>query len=237
MPATLPPTSVATNPYRTLLRSAVIALTICVPLVVLCYFYVDRPVAFYVAKHHVAKTPELKLLTEPPPLVQGWSPLVAAVVVAAWAWITPRHWQRALLVACLTLIVADQFRQSLGDVCGRYWPETWHDDNPSLIGTGAYGFHPFQLGDDVGSFPSGHATRIAAFLGVFWIAFPGRTTRTVCLLVGLPLAVSLIAMNYHFVSDVIAGAFLGGIVAQYAATLAGMTRRMSMAHPRESVEN
>ncbi len=59
---------------------------------------------------------------------------------------------KGLPVACISLIVADDFRISLGDVFGRYWPETWTHDNPSLIGTGTYGFHPFQRGDDVGSF-------------------------------------------------------------------------------------
>jgi membrane-associated phospholipid phosphatase len=34
------------------------------------------------------------------------------------------------------------------------------------------------------------------------------------------MLVSLIAMNYHFVSDVIAGGVLGWIVATYAAHLA-----------------
>jgi membrane-associated phospholipid phosphatase len=34
------------------------------------------------------------------------------------------------------------------------------------------------------------------------------------------MLVSLVAMNYHFVSDVIAGGVLGGIVAMYAAHLA-----------------
>jgi membrane-associated phospholipid phosphatase len=34
------------------------------------------------------------------------------------------------------------------------------------------------------------------------------------------MLVSLVAMNYHFVSDVIAGSVLGGIVAMYAAHLA-----------------
>ena len=82
------------------------------------------------------------------------------------------HWQKALLVACLSVIVADDFRISLGDVCGRYWPETWTHDNPSLIGTGTYGFHPFQRGDDVGSFPSGHACRILGFATVWVIAMP-----------------------------------------------------------------
>jgi membrane-associated phospholipid phosphatase len=123
-----------------------------------------------------------------------------------------------LLVACLSLIVADDFRISLGDVFGRYWPETWTHDNPSLIGTGAYGFHPFQRGDDIGSFPSGHACRILGFAAVWMIAMP--SSRVVATVVCAPMLVSLVAMNYHFVSDVITGSVLGGIVATYAAHLA-----------------
>ena len=33
------------------------------------------------------------------------------------------------------------------------------------------------------------------------------------------MLVSLVAMNYHFVSDVIAGSVLGGLIATYAAHL------------------
>jgi membrane-associated phospholipid phosphatase len=208
------------NPYRRLLGHSAIGLAVTAALVVACYWYVDRPVAYFVAQHKLAATPKLVWLTEPPPIVQAWSPLVAAILLAAWAWLTPRRWQRVLITACITLIVADQARESLGDLCGRYWPETWHNDNPSLIGTGAYGFHPFETGDDVGSFPSGHAARIAAFLGVFWFAYP--RLRATCLLLGVPLAVSLVAMNYHFVGDIIAGAYLGAVAAAYAATLAGL---------------
>jgi membrane-associated phospholipid phosphatase len=145
---------------------------------------------------------------------------VAALLLISFAWRPSRPWQRTLLAACVSLIVADQCRQSLGDLCGRYWPETWHDNNPSLIGTGAYGFHPFETGDDVGSFPSGHAARIAAFVGVFWLVYP--RSRAFCLLIGVPLALSLIAMNYHFVSDILAGATLGAIVAAYAVSLASL---------------
>ena len=208
----------ASNLYRVLFIRSAVALAICVPLVIVCYFFVDKPVAFFVHDHGIPQTPTIKWLTEPPPLVQGWAPLLVAIVLGAWAWQTPRHWQRTLVIACLSLIVADQCRESLGDVCGRYWPETWHNNNPSLIGTGAYGFHPFETGDDIGSFPSGHASRIAGFAGVFWIAYPRR--RWLCLLIAVPMAVSLIAMNYHFVGDVIAGSFLGGIVAGYAASIA-----------------
>jgi membrane-associated phospholipid phosphatase len=118
------------------------------------------------------------------------------------------------------LIVADDFRISLGDVFGRYWPETWTHNNPSLIGTGTYGFHPFQRGDDIGSFPSGHACRVLAFATVWLIAMPhNRKVQLVVIVLCAPMLVSLVAMNYHFVSDVIAGSVLGGIVATYAAHL------------------
>ena len=122
-----------------------------------------------------------------------------------------RRWQVALFLACVSLIVADQFRASLGDLCGRYWPETWHDNNTSLIGTGAYGFHPFEVGDDIGSFPSGHAARIMGFISVFWLALP--RSRWLYAVVALPMLVALVAMNYHFVGDVVAG----GVWAQSSA--------------------
>ena len=117
-------------------------------------------------------------------------------------------------MACISVIVADDFRLSLGDVFGRYWPETWRHDNPSLIGTGTYGFHPFQRGDDVGSFPSGHAYRILGFAGVWMGAMPA--SRIIATMLCVPMLVSLVAMNYHFVSDVIAGGVLGALIATYA---------------------
>jgi membrane-associated phospholipid phosphatase len=110
-------------------------------------------------------------------------------------------------------------------LCGRYWPETWFDNNPSLIGTGTYGFHPFESGDDTGSFPSGHAARILGFGSVWWISYP--RIRLLVVLMGLPMLVSLIAMDYHFVSDVIAGGFLGGIVGLFASHLGRIVPRPS----------
>jgi membrane-associated phospholipid phosphatase len=121
------------------------------------------------------------------------------------------------------MLVANEFRVSLGDLFGRYWPETWFDNNPSLIGNGTYGFHPFVHGDDLGSFPSGHASRILGFATVWWLAV--ARSRAVCAVVCPPMLVSLVAMNYHFVGDVVAGATLGAIVAMYAVRLADLRLR------------
>jgi len=204
--------------YRHLLRWSLILTGLGILAVVICYFCVDRGVAFFVYDHRINSIAVFRWLTYPPPEVQNWSALTLTILIIRRAWGPFLRWQKVLLVACISVIVADDFRISLGDVFGRYWPETWTHDNPSLIGTGTYGFHPFQRGDDVGSFPSGHACRILGFAGVWMIAMP--SARVIAVVLCVPMLLSLVAMNYHFVSDVIAGSVLGALIAAYAAHLA-----------------
>ena len=204
--------------YPKLLRRTLITIALCIAAVLVCYFWIDRPGAFFVYYHQINKSQVFRWLTYPPPELQTWSPLVLTLLMVRRAWGPFVRWQKVLLVACLSLIVADEVRTSLGDVCGRYWPETWSNDNPSLISNGRYGFHPFQRGDDIGSFPSGHACRIFGFAGVWMIAVP--ESRVVTIVLAVPMLLSLVAMNYHFVSDVIAGSVLGALIAMYAVHLA-----------------
>jgi membrane-associated phospholipid phosphatase len=209
--------------YRPLASRTLVALAAGAGAVAICYFWIDRPVAFFVERHEVNHIEVFKWLTYPPPIVQAWAPLVLVALALRRAWGPWTTWQKALLTSLISLIVADQFRTSLGDVCGRYWPETWFDNNPSLIGNGTYGFHPFQHGDDVGSFPSGHAARILGLAGVWWLAVPA--SRVLWIVICPPLLASLVAMNYHFVGDVVAGSALGGIVAAWAVCLGGIRPR------------
>jgi membrane-associated phospholipid phosphatase len=213
--------------YRSLLNGSLIAIAACAFAVILCYFFVDRQVAVFVHAHQIAKFDEMRWLTEPPPLAQSWSPLVLAALIVRRAGGPWRRWQHVLFVACVSLIVADQFRESMGDLFGRYWPETWHNNNPSLIATGAYGFHPFQVGDEIGSFPSGHAARIFGFASVYWMTVP--KSRWLCALIALPMLTALVGMNYHFIGDVIAGGTLGGIVGAWAAQLAKRSEMVTIA--------
>lgn len=206
---------------KLLARSAVILLTATL-VMVLCYFWVDRQVAWFVYHHGIEKYPLVRWLTYPPPEVQTWSPLALSLLCIRRAWGPWMRWQQTLFAACLSVLVADQFRYCLGDIIGRYWPETWRHDNPSLIGTGTYGFHPFQRGDDIGSCPSGHAARIASF-GIVWILAMPRMSAVV-IAIAVPMLLSLVGMNYHFVGDVVAGGVLGGIIGAYATHFAGLKR-------------
>jgi membrane-associated phospholipid phosphatase len=71
-------------------------------------------------------------------------------------------------------------------------------------------FHWFQRGEHYDSFPSGHMLVFAALFTALWLFYPRY--RSIFLWLALLLAVALVATNYHFVSDVIAGAYFGLLI-------------------------
>ncbi|MEX0715361.1 MAG: phosphatase PAP2 family protein [Planctomycetaceae bacterium] len=215
----------STPAFRRLLRNSALALLAGAASVAVCYFFVDRPVAFFVNRHDFGRHVFWKWLTYPPPIAQAWAPLVLAALMIRRAWGPFRPWEAALLAAGVAIILADQFRESIAYVFGRDWPTTWIDDNPSLIRDGAYGFHPFQHAGTNGSFPSGHMARTAAVAAVAWIAWP--KCRWVGVAASAATAFGLLAMNYHFVGDVVAGSIVGAIVGCFTAALCGLGERDS----------
>jgi membrane-associated phospholipid phosphatase len=206
--------------YGQLFRNTLAALLLCAVLVLLCYLFIDRPVAFFVHNHALAGYAVLKWLTYPPPILQAWTPVALAALMLRRVYGPFRGCELTVLAACVGMVLADQFRETLAYGFGRYWPETWVDDNPSLIRDGAYGFHPFHGGTAYGSFPSGHAARTLAVAAVVWIAYP--RWRWACGLASVAIAAGLIGMDYHFVGDVVAGGFVGGVVGTYTAHYNGL---------------
>jgi membrane-associated phospholipid phosphatase len=206
--------------YGRLFRKTLIAVLLGAVLVGLCYRFVDRPVAFTVHDQGLADYPVLKWLTVPPPILQAWTPVALVALMVRRVYGPLRRWERTVAAACVGMVLADQFRETMAYAFGRYWPETWIDHNPSLIRDGAYGFHPFHGGSAYGSFPSGHTARTLAIAAVVWIAYP--RWRWACVLGAVAVAGGLIGMNYHFVGDVIAGGFVGGIVGAYTAHYSGL---------------
>jgi len=72
---------------------------------------------------------------------------------------------------------------------------------------GLYGFDFFNSGYEYNSFPSGHAATIfslATAMSLFWPKY-----RAYFFVVAFAVALSRIILTSHFVSDVIAGAFIG----------------------------
>lgn len=117
-----------------------------------------------------------------------------------------RH--QANTFACsLAVIFTEIMKNMLKFIFGRTWPETWVDNNPSFIGNGVYGFNFMHGGTAYQSFPSGHMAATCTVISVLWIRYP--QFRWFYLIAGLFVGAALVGANYHFLSDVIAGAFIG----------------------------
>ena len=89
-------------------------------------------------------------------------------------------------------------------IFGRTFPRDWLIHNHQLT------FHWFSFWSS--SFPSGHMVVFAAFGTAILIYYPRY--RSVVLIFLILLGAALIGTNYHFLSDVIAGAYIG-IVTTY----------------------
>ena len=126
------------------------------------------------------------------------------VIFAGAAWVAngyvPRKLQETLLVASFSVtssVCIDELL--LKRLFGRETPDTF-------LQTGVDAFHWFQ-GTPADAFPSGHAVQIVSVGTVFLMAYP-RQRAAWLVLMGAGL-IALVLGNWHFVSDVVAGAGVG----------------------------
>lgn len=203
--------------FKTLLRHSALGLLATAVLVTLAYFFVDRPVAYFVHDHEINQYDFLEWLTYPAMVFNTLGPTVAALAAIQLAWKPLTRWQTTLFAASISIMVAVAFEYDLKCLFGRYWPETWVNNNPSLIQDNAYGFHLFHIGSAYGSFPSGHTARAFAVMSVVWMAYPRWWWLGALVCAGV--MVGLVGKNYHFVGDTIGGAFLGWVIGAYTCRL------------------
>ncbi len=135
--------------------------------------------------------------------------LVAGATVLMWIVYIYRYINKKLdaetsflRLAASTLPVTYFIKVFLQFTFGRTSPRNWLISHEPLL------FKFFN--EHGGSFPSGHMTVFVAFGTAVFIYFPKYRKLVVALLVILGFA--LIGTDYHFLSDVIAGAYLGFVI-------------------------
>jgi membrane-associated phospholipid phosphatase len=171
------------------------------------YLWLDQPIALLVHMQVPHADAFSRLTHIPDPLIP--LAVIAFIVLGFWR-LSGRplaKFHTATLICSISLIMAEATKDQLKYMFGRTWPETWVQNNPSFIRDGAYGFNLFHGGAGYASFPSGHSTVTCAVISVLWMFYP--KLRAVYLLAFLAVATGLIGANYHFLSDIIAGAFVG----------------------------
>lgn len=193
----------ATDPLRTWL----ISFAACIGAVILCVTVIDPPVARFVHDH----LRQAEWFDGPTHLPEPFVPLALVVLLGAGLWVMAGRRLAGLFetaaLAGVSLIFAVELKTRLKFVFGRLWPETWVNNNPSLIGDGSYRFEPFHGGTGWESFPSGHTAVTLAIVTVLWIRHP--VLKPALILAVAAVATGLVGMNYHFPGDVVAGAFVG----------------------------
>jgi len=124
------------------LRNWCIWLAITAAGVIASYFWLDRPVAFFVHRNVADKIIFVWLHRIPIAF------LLLSFFVLVWCglWtLMDRPFSRVQSVgmACAISFIATNFITSqLKYAFGRAWPETWIENNPSLIQNGVFGFNP-----------------------------------------------------------------------------------------------
>jgi membrane-associated phospholipid phosphatase len=199
----------------------------------LSYLFLDRPICQWIYDHGHTRAlctmlqvrqwppyqensykvqekalPFWKLAVEWPIVMTGISPFLVLIGLSLGSGRT-RH---LLIFMGLSILFTFLLKNDLKWIFSRYWPLTWMDGNPSWIGNHVYGFQWFK-GDlfqgelKTGSFPSGHtAIAFAALLPVGCL-YPKAMPYALGLAVSV--GVGMVAFDYHFLSDVLAGALTG----------------------------
>lgn len=172
------------------------------------YAWLDRPIALFFHKEMARPESFAKLTVVPNPAVTV--AMLAFIVLGLMSLVgrALSRLQTCTLLCSLSLIVAEVTKTQLKFLFGRTWPSTWVNDNPSFLRDGVYGFNFLRgSGDGYASFPSGHTGAACAVIAVLWVYYPAW--RVVYVLGALAVSVGLVVTNYHFLSDVIVGAFVG----------------------------
>jgi membrane-associated phospholipid phosphatase len=131
----------------------------------------------------------------------------------------------ALLLSDFSIVLTKFTVPWLKFVFGRAWPSYHHH---SLISDGTFGFSFFSNDPAFQSFPSGHTASVCALVFIFWAYYPRFWP--FYLLSVTTIGGSLIAGNYHYVSDVLAG----GVVGATAATIVIAARELVAASNLEA---
>jgi len=175
--------------------------------VFVAFEWLDRPISTFARGRLVGQKTYTELTHIPDPFI----PVAVIVFVLIGLWIlASQPLVKALtttLLCSISVIMAEAIKNQLKYAFGRTWPDTWVDNNPSFIRDGVYGFNPFHGGPGYMSFPSGHLSLTCAIVSVLWIAYP--KFRPLYAVVVLAVVVGLVGANYHFLSDIIAGGFVG----------------------------
>lgn len=186
-------------------------------LVVCSYYFLDKGIAVYVKRVLISNARFPFFSADISDLL---FPVVCAIAGIAWTayfyhvhkGMYNKHARFFLLIASavpLSFFLKSILKLAVGRIDARFW----------LRHPNVKEFHWFHGVGRYGGFPSGHMAVFSVLVIALWRFYPRYRSAYFGFLSALALA--LIAMDYHFLSDIIAGAYLGLLVHDF--TLRSLT--------------
>jgi membrane-associated phospholipid phosphatase len=178
-------------------------------LIVLSMRLLDLPLAAWIAEYLMTYAPYVKT-SEIPDLLFITVAILTSLSWMVYFYLAHRniHDQRTLFYRVMGTVLPLSFgvKTVLKWIFGRTETRTWLSD-PSL-----YGFHWFNGTEGFQGFPSGHMLVFTPLFLTLWYFHPRY--RLYYGIVWFCLGIALITTEYHFLSDVLAGAYIGAVVYQ-----------------------
>ncbi len=182
---------------------------VCAGFCAVCYLFVDRPVARFVAgavDPHVTLLRICQAMAAPSLIALPFGLIyLSALILNTGRREKPWPAQWLMTQVSVAILAATAAKDLLKWAFGRPWPETF-------LHYGAYGFHPFNNSLLYGCFPSGHTAYIAAPLLV--IADERPVWAWPCYAVIAMVMVGLVGGGYHFPGDTVGGLLTGYLAAK-----------------------
>jgi len=169
-------------------------------LAVLSFFFLDEPLMFAVERWH--DTPAYGAARQITKLGESHYYLIPAAILAFVCWRTRPVTARRAALLFMAVAGTGIAAIILKLLIGRMRPDL-------LLDHGLTGFAPFRLDSDFHSMPSGHSATILSVAVVAAAIWPRQAAAFVAL--GLAIALTRVFVGAHYLSDVIAGALLGGV--------------------------
>jgi membrane-associated phospholipid phosphatase len=196
------------------LRYWLLALLLCAIATGLSIAYADIPLAQFLDAHvrHTQFWVWLNLALYPLPLLVIGALFFLFACGFCLLFARPlRPWTEIPLLCSWTAIWAVAAEHFFKQIFGRGWPD------PTFVRDHLLGFHFLHGQTYWNSFPSGTTTISFAILSVLWLVRPGWRLAS-SMIVALIVA-AVVVGNYHWLSDLIAGAFLGASIGGCTAKL------------------
>lgn len=168
-------------------------------LVVLGYWFIDKPVAAYCLTLNQGIVDIFQWITA---LGVSTGYLVFFFILFIYFRFYKRKLEaaRRALFIFLSVAISGIIAIIVKSIAGRFRPSMLFKEN-------LYGFDFFRIGHEYNSFPSGHAVTVFALAAAFSTLFPKY--RLLFYGYALIVSASRVIINTHYFSDTIAGAYIG----------------------------